>query len=298
MSGSPPPHQAPAQEDAVRGPVRVSAPILESVRLPGGHHRLTLRAPQVAAIAQPGQFLHIWCHDPADLPAPPASAVLRRPYTIARVWSGAAVEIILRLRGIGSRLLASRHAGQALDLIGPLGRGFWWSGSTRLVILVAGGCGIAVAPFLVETLTTRGVRVTVLAGGRNDEAMPFLVERQPNGRATLPFLVELGAEVWFVSETTDGMVVTEALARCLEDLPTDGTEVMAVGPRPMLRRVVELAGDRFPVQVSLEERMACGVGACRSCVVPVRGGGQVVYHTVCREGPVFDGRAVVWEALS
>ena len=295
MSGSEGPEQPAAEQNRGRAVYRLQAPILESARLPGGHHRLVVRAPAIGAIAQPGQFLHVWCHDPATIADPPSAAVLRRPYSISRVWSREAVEILLRVRGVGGRILTGRRAGESLDVIGPLGHGFRMAEGLRLAVIVAGGSGLAPVPFLVETLVARGVRAMLLAGASHDETIPFAVDRGQPGRATLLALEALGAEVTFVCEAVEGLLVSEVFGSCLDELPVDGAEVMAIGPRPMLRRIVEMSMGRVPVQVSLEERMACGLGACRSCVVPIRHQQGLVYRTVCRDGPVFGGPEVAWE---
>ncbi len=276
---------------------RLEAPILESARLPAGYHRLVVRAPAIGAVAQPGQFLHVWCHDPTTIGTPPAAAVLRRPYSISRVWSGEAVEILLQVRGVGGRMLSGRRVGESLDLIGPLGKGFRIHDDLRTAVVVAGGSGIAPVPFLTETLVARGVRVVALVGAADDDRMPFPVDRAEPGRATLLPLEAVGAEVTFVAEAVEGKLVSEALEERLEELSGPGAEVMATGPVAMLRQVVKTAGESLPVQVSLEERMACGVGACRSCVVPVTGAEGIVYRTVCRDGPVFAGGEIAWERL-
>ncbi len=315
-----------------RAVFRIQAPILESARLPGGHHRLVLRAPAVAGAARPGQFLHVWCHDPATIGDPPAAAVLRRPYSISRVWSQEAVEILLRVRGVGGRILAGRRVGESLDVIGPLGHGFHIPEGLRLAVIVAGGSGLAPVPFLIETLVARGTRVILLAGAADDEQIPFAVDRPSGpegalgvrkggepGHATLLDLEALGAEVTFVSEAGEGLLVSEVLAARLEELSSDAQEpsgasppsraAMAIGPHAMLKRLHELTrtAPGLPLQVSLEERMACGLGACRSCVVPVVAGQAqegarprspaVVYRTVCRDGPVFYSSEIAWELL-
>jgi len=292
---------------------RVQAAILESARLPGGHHRLVVRASTIGAAARPGQFLHVWCHDPAAINDPPAAAVLRRPFSVSRVWSQEAVEILLRVRGVGGKMLAGRRVGESLDIIGPLGRGFRLPESAtggRTVVIVAGGSGLAPVPFLIETLAARGVRVVLLAGAADDEKIPFAVDRpsEPDqtaglqkggeGRyATLLALEALGAEVTFVSEAVEGILVSELLEARLGEFSPEAAEVMAIGPRAMLKKLAEVTRDCLPLQVSLEERMACGLGACRSCVVPAVGEQGMVYRTVCREGPVFDSSQIAWELL-
>ena len=134
-------------------------------------------------------------------------------------------------------------------------------------------------------------------GATADERLPLGVTR-PSGRAArVPELEALGAEVSYTSDAVEGAVVGALLEARLEEFVQQGAWCYAVGPRAMMRHAAAIVRDRAPLQVSLEERMACGVGACRSCVVPVRAGEGVTYLTSCREGPVFLALQVAWEAL-
>jgi dihydroorotate dehydrogenase electron transfer subunit len=292
-----------------QGPIhRLLAEVLASERLPGDHHRLLVRAPTIAGQAAPGQFLHIWCHPPDEIVRPPCAAVLRRPYSISRLRPPDAVEVLLRVRGVGGRMLAEKSPGDRLDVLGPIGSGFreepWVSGDRRgsasppyTVVVVGGGSGLAPVPFIVEHFVARGARVVCLAGARSDEAIPFRVARPRAGRATLPEIQALGAEVTFVSEAVEGLLITQVVELRLGEFGDGATGMLAIGPRAMLKRLNEVTGRHIPLQVSLEERMACGVGACRSCVVPVRSGDRPEYRTVCRDGPVFDASEIAWELL-
>lgn len=276
---------------------RIQAELVESTRLAAGHHRLVLSAPAIAAVAQPGQFLHIWCHPPNEIDRHPCAAMLRRPYSISRLHAPDAVEILLRVRGTGGRMLAGKTRGDVIDVIGPLGNGFSLAENLGTGVIVAGGVGLAPAPFLVERLLARGARAVLLAGATDDERVPFAVARSPGGGATLPELAALGAEVSFVTEAVEGLLVSELLEGRLSEFGDDAT-IFAIGPRAMLKRLAEITEGRRPLQVSLEERMACGLGACRSCVVPVRGAGGDAYQTVCRDGPVFSADQIDWEKLT
>lgn len=279
------------------GLFRIRAEVLESEHLAADHHRLLLAAPEIGAIAEPGQFIHVWCHPPDEIDRPPCAALLRRPYSISRLSPGAGVEILLRVRGVGGRLLAAKSPGESLDIIGPLGRGFHASPGPSTAVIVAGGAGLAPAPFLIERLVAGNHQVILLAGAETDEKIPFRVRRPRAGRATLPDLEALGAEVTFVSESVEGILITQVVEARLGELSEKGTGMFACGPRAMLARLSEVTGGHVPLQVSLEERMACGVGACRSCVVPVRLVEGAAYRTVCRDGPVFDAAEVDWERL-
>ena len=278
------------------GALRLQAEILESESLPAAHHRLLLRAPQIVPRAQPGQFLHIWCHPPDEIERPPCAAILRRPYSISRLRPPYGVEILLRVRGKGGRLLAAKAAGESLDIIGPLGRGFRISPGLSTAVIVAGGIGLALVPFLIEALVARGVHAQVLAGAADDNNSPFYVDRSEPGGVTIPYLMELGAGAQFVSEYQTGTLLTEFFEQRRAEFSGDATEVFACGPHAMLKRLAEVTGAHIPLQVSLEERMACGLGACRSCVVPAAG--QSGYKTVCRDGPVFDAAEIDWERLT
>ena len=281
--------------DGGAGAQRIRAEIVENERLPGEHRRLLLKAPRIAENARCGQFVHVWCHSPDELDRPPSAALLRRPYSISRVRPPDDIEIMMRVRGNGGRMLAGRSEGEELDVIGPLGNGFYIRESLRRAVVVAGGIGLAPVPFLLQTLNSRRVQVVLLVGAASDEMIPYRVERSgTDGGATLPELATLGGEVAFASEAVEGKLVTDLLEERLGELGAEGDEIMAIGPRAMLKRVAEMVGRRLPVQVSLEERMACGVGACRSCVVPSTDG---AYKTVCRDGPVFYASEIDWERL-
>jgi len=223
--------------------------------------------------------------------------------------------VLLRVRGVGGRLLAAKSPGDKLDLLGPLGSGFRHHPSHKTVVLVAGGSGLAPVPFIVERFRSSGARVICLAGASSDEAVPFRVQRPRAGRATLPDIEALGAEVTFVSEAVEGLLITQVVELRLSEFGDDATGLLAIGPRAMLKRLHQVTGAHIPLQVSLEERMACGLGACRSCVVPVVAAVSSAgacscqpdsstprlldssYLTVCRDGPVFDAADIAWELL-
>jgi dihydroorotate dehydrogenase electron transfer subunit len=285
MGGAPPRH-------------RVLAEVVASASLPGEHHRLTLRAPEIVACAEPGQFVHVWCHSPEEIARPPSVAVLRRPFSLSRLRPPDHLELLLRVRGVGGTILARKVVGDVLDVIGPLGHGFEIPADLQLAVIVAGGVGLAPVPLLTEALVARGVRTVILAGATEDERVPFPVARTAGQGATIPELEALGAEIDYTSETVEGEVVGRKLEARLEEFLAPGTCCYAIGPRAMMRNVAEIVAGRVPLQVSLEERMACGVGACRSCVVPMLGPEGPEFLAACREGPVFYATQVDWERLS
>ncbi|MCG8403265.1 MAG: dihydroorotate dehydrogenase electron transfer subunit [Firmicutes bacterium] len=263
-----------------------------------GVYMIELFSPEVAAGARPGQFLHIRCGEPGV-------HLLRRPISIHAVNRNAGlVRIMFQVAGRGTALLAQKQDG-LLDIMGPLGHGFTLNQARHKdknptlaessggrdqpgSIIVAGG-GIGAAPlfFLLQELaaTEAAPRVKVLLGA---------------ARAALLLTVEQAVALGFGVQiaTDDGSAGFPGLVTYLlaEELRHKTDFVYACGPAPMLRTVctlLERAGT--PGEVSLEERMACGVGACLSCVCRVRpAGGSELHQRVCVDGPVFSAAEVAW----
>ena len=269
-------------------PQDLRARVLEQEELGGGCFRMRLDAAPIAREARAGQFVMIGLPDPAD-------TLVRRPFSVARLVPGAeepeALEIVYKVYGRRTRQMARFRPGTEVALLGPLGRGFWLPGEGERteVLLVAGGIGAAPFPlFLQRAGADLAGRTTLFLGGRGREDL-LLVD----------WFREHCGEVILVTE--DGSagepgLVTAPLAARLDAPPRGERVVLACGPRPMLRAVAELCLARdVPCQLSLEERMACGFGACLGCVVERRHpeGEFDRYVRVCTEGPVFDAREVL-----
>lgn len=232
-----------------------------------------LEAPQIAREARPGQFVHIRLSEQAD-------PLLRRPMSIYRIHRDG-IELLIRPMGRGSRMLAAREEGEELDCMGPLGNGFTVHPTTRHLLMVGGGCGVAPLVALSEVVVPRGLSVVLLFGARTADAV------YPSG--------QLPAEVEYAVATEDGSAGRQGF---VTDLMLDylgwADAVYACGPHPMflsMLDVIRRENVRKPVQVSLEESMACAVGACFGCVVETRSGEM---KTVCEDGPVFEMRDLVW----
>jgi dihydroorotate dehydrogenase electron transfer subunit len=270
--------------------------VVESNPCGAEHHRLVLRAPRIAALARPGQFLHCAPGFPSE-----ALALLRRPISISGIPADApdCVELVFRTIGPGTRMLATRKVREMVDCLGPLGNGFTIY-PEKLALIIAGGMGVAPLRFLATHLAAQGCEVHMLVGVRTTHDLPFPTTSE-NKRLVLPELQTLGIQTEVVTEA-QGMLVTDLLAQRLPALQARGRpiQVYAVGPRPMFRALVNVLPVDLPCEVSLEERMACGIGACRSCVVALAHGEHpgYVYRRVCRDGPVFDLREIVWHAES
>jgi dihydroorotate dehydrogenase electron transfer subunit len=263
--------------------IRVRAEVL-STRAAGAYHSLTLVAPEIAERSRPGQFVQV------GMPERRAF-FLRRPFFIHQAsrqggWAGT-VELVVDEGGPGSTWLRETGAHQFLDLIGPLGKPFPLPKPTNC-LLVADGYGAAPLYFLAEDLRAAGKRVDLLVGAETQDRLFKPIEGK-----------RLAHSIAFV--TIDGSVgekgnvvdlLPEVIARTTPDVA-----YIAAG-RETLRRVAEIFRKaRIPAQVAVEELMACGLGMCMTCVVPVarRDGTDYENLRACVDGPVFVAGRILWD---
>lgn len=239
---------------------------------------LELKSPHVAAAVQPGQFVHV------HVPRLEAS-VLRRPFSVFRA-EGETLQILYKRVGRGTEALTAVRRGDTLNLIGPLGNGFPLDLQNGFPVLVAGGYGVAPLYFLAQRLPARGV---LFVGGASRQHILCAADFEAIG-----WEVRVATEDG--SQGTRGFV-TAALDKWLGERPTDISPVFfACGPDGMLRAVGQRAmADGRTAWLSLDKHMGCGVGACLACVQKIRlPDGSEVWARVCREGPVFEARQIVW----
>ena len=258
-------------------------PIIEHEQVGPGVWRMMLGAPELAEVCIPGQFLHVLCHAGSD-------PLLRRPLSIhdADPKLGL-ISLLYQVCGKGTQLLTEKLPGEALDVLGPLGRGFDLPKTADQPILLVGG-GMAVAPlyFLARRMgeTVGCARTTILIGAGTKDMLLCLDEF-----ALLRLVVQTATED--ASHGHHGLV-TSLLENYLQS--GDRPLVYACGPWPMLKAVAEITKTHgLSCQVSTEAKMACGVGACMSCVIKVRDGDSSKYVRSCKEGPVFNADEVIWE---
>jgi len=265
--------------------------IVEHVEIGPRMWRLVFESPELARNAVPGQFVHVLCGTSND-------PLLRRPFSIhdADPDSGQ-VALLYEIRGRGTALLAEKSPGETLDVLGPLGNGFSLPDTgDRPVWLVGGGMGAAPLYFLARRIAdTAGSECMTFNMGARTADMHICLD---GFRCFCPGDPE--SRYWI--STDDGSLgdrcfATDLLTRRIENMDTGSAPVIyACGPDAMLRVVARIANEHsLECQVSLEAKMACGVGACMGCVVKIRDGGGYEYVRVCREGPVFDAREVIWE---
>jgi dihydroorotate dehydrogenase electron transfer subunit len=263
--------------------VQTRAQIIYNKNIQGPYRCLAIKAARFKD-AHPGQFLNVKVGDREPL--------LRRPFSIHQV-SGKNLELLYEVRGQGTRILSRKKSGEYLDIIGPLGNGFdYRSGGykvRRTPVLVAGGIGVAPLLFLAEKLTkvtkSQSHKVTsiVLIGAKTKGQILCEKEFQKLG-CDVKIATDNGSR-GFKGKVTD-------LFRCLlSTMNHEPLTIYACGPRPMLEEISIISKKyNIPAQISLEEHMACGIGACLGCVVKAKQG----YQRVCKEGPVFNADEIIW----
>ncbi len=269
--------------------------VVANAQVAPGCFRLTIRCPEVAAATKAGQFVMLrprQCLDP----------FLSRAFSVCDATFDAGsttptgIAILLVVVGPGTRALSERRPGETIGVLGPLGRPYDLGKPGEHMLLVAGGVGAAPFAIVARTLRARSAaqRVAYLVGGRDKDHV-YLVDEM---RA-------FGCDVRVA--TDDGSAGHKGYVTDLvEPLLASDARVLACGPNPMFRslaKVVERARSRgveFPCEVSTEETMPCGFGACASCVVPVLDASRPEgyrYVKSCIEGPVFPVEAIRWDLM-
>jgi dihydroorotate dehydrogenase electron transfer subunit len=270
-------------------PADVAAEVIANHRLSADYNVLTLRAPEIAAAAAPGQFVMV----KAGLGQDP---LLRRPFSvfeIIRDHDGAPSGLSLLNKRIGpsTALVYAAAPGQRVACLGPLGRPFSLIDAPVEAWMVAGGVGLAPFVTLAEALGARGVRSTLFYGARSAGELFYL-----------HLFRDLGVGLTLTTE--DGSAgergrVTAPLEQRLASRATNApVMIYACGPEGMLAAVAKMAM-RFgrPCQVSVERIMGCGLGGCYSCVVPMRAEGGGFHHVrSCLSGPVLAGDQILWDS--
>ncbi len=264
-------------------PVQVTAEVV-GLRRAGAYHHMTLLAPGIPEGTRPGHFVAL------GVGGEGSGMLLRRAFSIHRVSADGpargTVEIVFAAHGKGTRWLAERRRGDKLDVIGPLGRPFTLPAEPVACVLVAGGYGAAPLFMLSEQLRARGCRVDMVLGAASEDKLYGVLEaRRTSSSVTVT--------------TDDGSFglrgrVTDPLPEIIRAAGAD--VVYACGPMPMLAAVAAVAAEAGAhSQCAVEEAMACGVGICMTCVLPVRGPDGVTRMVrSCTDGPVFRGADVRW----
>lgn len=258
--------------------------LLKNVCVGPNLYVMTLQAPHIAACIEPGQFVHM------KVPGM-ESHILRRPFSVyARDTAAGTLEILYQAVGFGSEHMVGLVPDSdepSVELIGPVGRTWQPPQEVRRALLVGGGVGAAPLFMLCESLVSAGVRTDVVLGAQTGEALTCRGRYEALLETPLRCATDDGS---FGREGFCTSLVEEALAEAQAE--GNAYDYVAVcGPEPLMKIVAQRAAEaQVPCEVSMEKRMACGVGACLSCVVDTVDGKQ----RACVDGPVFDAQKVVW----
>jgi dihydroorotate dehydrogenase electron transfer subunit len=236
----------------------------------------------------PGQFAMIsgW---------PGSDPLLPRPFAIFRTTAQGekgTVEFVYKVVGRGTALLSGLHDGDPVSVTLPLGRGYDLSGEGRSFWLAGGGVGFSTVFPAADALAQRKGEFELFLGGRSRDQLP------PKGWT--PGGEILGRVHLCTDDGTAGFhgTLVDAIRERMQGMSATALSrvtILACGPRPMLKGLAALADDAgVSMQASLENHMACGFGVCWGCVTAIREGETTAYRRVCKEGPVFDAKEVVW----
>ena len=269
------------------GVVQVTGELIATRRV-GAYHHLTFVAPGLAELARPGQFVAL------AVGGPTSANLLRRSFSIHKVSPsgtyGGTVDVVVSPVGPGTEWLAALRAHDEVDIVGPLGRAFPLPTEPVPCVLVGGGYGSAPLFWLAEALRDRGCHVEMVLGAATESKLFGVVEarRHADGVTVTTDDGSVGTRGW-VSD-----VLPDVIRR------TGAAVVYGCGPMGMLRSITDVAtAEGALAQVAVEESMACGVGICMTCVMPVVGrDGATRMVRSCVEGPVFRGDRVRWDAFA
>lgn len=253
----------------------VNARIASNTEVLPNIYLLQARATEVAALAYPGQYVMVHCGEGYDMP-------LRRPLGIHRI-SKDNISLLYTVVGRGTTWLSQREAGEHVDLLGPLGKGFEIYPSARNLLLVAGGVGIAPLVALAEHAIAKGLKVRLVIGEKN-AAKIYPEHLLPSG-------------IKPVITTEDGSLGRKGMVTdILPQFTAQADQLFVCGPLPMYQAIAKMRRKlrNKPTQVLLETVMGCGVGACLSCSIETKQGRKLV----CKDGPVFEFGDILWDKIA
>lgn len=243
------------------------AKIIRKEQLAENEWRFDFEAPALCAEALPGQFVMVEC---SGGPTP----FLRRAISIHQCKDGV-LSLMFAVVGEGTAALAAQREGETVSLLGPLGRGFDLDIENKDVVMIGGGIGKAPFAYLADALLAKGNRLTFIVGGRSVAQLAGLEE-----------IADKGVRMLYATE--DGTLGEKGFVSAHFDAVKDCDRILACGPTPMLAVVKRFADEAgIPCQLSLEGKMACGVGVCLGCTCKSGNPDAAVYPKVCQDGPVF-----------
>jgi dihydroorotate dehydrogenase electron transfer subunit len=269
-----------------KGAQQLLAPIVSNKKV-GQYHQIIINVGDLASVCKPGNFVAI------NVGGDSSSMILRRAFAISRVainaTFGGTMEIIAAPHGQGSKWLCAQGEGVVLDIVAPLGTAFGIPTEPVSVLLVGGGYGSAPLFGLAEVLNARGCRVDMLLGASTASKIYAPMEGK---RAVNSMRI-------FTEDGSMGQTgrVTDPISEIIKDL--DVAVVYSCGPMAMLSAITKITDSLSVVhQCAVEEAMACGIGVCMTCVLPVESeDGKISMLRSCIDGPVMDGSKVQWNLV-
>jgi dihydroorotate dehydrogenase electron transfer subunit len=265
---------------------QLMAPIIANKRV-GSYHQIIIGVGDLVRNCRPGNFIAI------SVGGDSSRMILRRAFAISRTSEsaqyGGTVELIVAPHGAGSRWLASQSEGTEIDVVTPLGTAFGIPTEPINALLIGGGYGSAPLFGLAEVLKSRGCRTDMLLGASVGEKIYAPMEGKRSVNSLQIF-------------TEDGSMgekgrVTSRLPSIISERAVD--VIYSCGPMPMLRAITEISEASGVIhQCAVEEAMACGIGICMTCVLPVKdSSGAISMKRSCIDGPVMDGSSVCWDLV-
>ena len=254
--------------------------ILDHQNVAPNHFKLIISSAYISSHAEPGQFVNVRVSDGYD-------PLLRRPLSIHRASKEhKRFELLYEVVGKGTELLSKYSVGSELDILGPLGKGFQIDNKKEIAILVGGGMGVAPLLCLAEELKAKAIYI--LVGAKNRDRV--LAEKEFR-TVTDQVLVSTDngsyGKKGFISD-----LLLDFIDNTLPKEDTPMTTIYTCGPKPMLKAITDIAfQNKIDCQVSMEQKMACGIGTCLGCVIKTKTG----YQKVCSDGPVFKGNDIIWQ---
>jgi len=243
----------------------LNAQVISNQSLAPDTFSMKVCAPEIAKNVHPGQFAMIYLTN--------GELLLPRPISFSDVDRDT-VTFVYQIVGAGTRVMSNINSGENVKILGPLGKGFFIGSSSRTsqkkVAIVGGGIGVAPLVILAKSLVLQGAQVDAYLGFRNNPTLTEIFESYANNT--------------FIS-TEDGTIGHKGnILEVVKSQNIQYDEILACGPRPMLDALAEYTSSKnIPCQLSMEERMACGIGTCVGCVLKI----NKSYLRICTEGPVF-----------
>jgi dihydroorotate dehydrogenase electron transfer subunit len=256
--------------------IQSTGKVISNRKVKPGYYLMAVKCPTVAKKAKPGQFLTVRCGNGT-------TPLLRRPFGFHRIRASG-FEILYERIGKGTAFLSGLKTGDEIDILGPLGNGFTIPKGKKDFVIIAGGIGVAPLTSLAESLVKiKKAKIYAIIGARSGNILLCEDHFKSIGIKTMV-------------ATDDGTCgkrcfATDVLNEFLAAKKGSHPVIFACGPGPMLKAAAHIANKRgLECYVSLEENIACGVGACLGCAIKTKSG----YKLVCKDGPVFNAKEITW----